>query len=61
MIVLEGATEEAPQEHFWEKLSIAAHVDYYIQIGMSKKDAIKAVATDRGVPKNEIYNEVMKK
>ncbi len=61
VIVLEGATEEAPQEHFWEKLSPAAHVDYYIQTGMSKKDAIKAVATDRGVPKNEIYNEVMKK
>ena len=61
VIVLEGATEEAPQEHFWEKLSPAAHVDYYIQTGMSKKDAIKAVATDRGVPKNEVYNEVMKK
>ncbi len=61
VIVLEGATEEAPQEHFWEKLSPAAHVDYYVQTGMSKKDAIKAVATDRGVPKNEIYNEVMKK
>ncbi|MBQ7035123.1 MAG: 16S rRNA (cytidine(1402)-2'-O)-methyltransferase [Clostridia bacterium] len=61
VIVLEGATEEAPQEHFWEKLSPAAHVDYYIQTGLTKKEAIKLVATDRGVPKNEIYNEVMKK
>ena len=55
------ATEEAPQECFWEKLSPAAHEDYYVQTGMTKKEAIKAVATDRNVPKNEIYNEVMKK
>ena len=61
VLVLEGAKEEAPQETFWEKLSPAAHVDYYVQTGMTKKDAIKAVANDRGVAKNEIYNEVMKK
>ena len=61
VLVLEGAKEEAPQELFWEKLSPAAHVDYYVQTGMSKKDAIKAVATDREVSKSEIYNEVMKK
>ena len=41
--------------------SSAAHVDYYVQTGMTKKDAIKAVAVDRGVAKSEIYNEVMKK
>ena len=61
VVVLEGAKEEAPQEVFWEKLSVPAHVDYYIQTGMTKKEAIKAVAVDRNVPKNEIYNEVMKK
>jgi 16S rRNA (cytidine1402-2'-O)-methyltransferase len=61
VVVVEGAKEEAPQQHFWEKLSPSAHVDYYIQTGMTKKDAIKAAAADRNVPKNEIYNEVMKK
>ena len=61
VIVLEGAKEEAPQEHFWQKLSVSAHVDYYVETGMTKKEAIKAVANDREVPKNEIYNEVMKK
>ena len=61
VIVLEGAAEEKPQEVFWQKLSVSAHVDYYVQTGMTKKDAVKAVAVDRGVAKNEVYNEVMKK
>ena len=61
VLVLEGATEEKQEEAFWQKLTVAAHVDYYVQTGMTKKDAIKAVAADRGVAKNEVYNEVMKK
>lgn len=61
VLVLEGATEEKQEEAFWQKLTVSAHVDYYVQTGMTKKDAIKAAATDRGVAKNEVYNEVMKK
>ena len=61
VLVVEGATEEKQERAFWEKLSPAAHVEYYMETGLSKKEAIKAAATDRGVPKNEIYNEVMKK
>lgn len=61
VLVLEGATEEKQEEAFWEKLSVAAHVDYYVQTGMTKKEAIKAAASDRGIAKNEVYNEVMKK
>lgn len=61
VLVLEGATEEKQEEAFWQKLTVAAHVDYYVQTGMTKKDAIKAAAIDRGVAKNEVYNEVMKK
>ncbi len=61
VLVLEGATEEKQQEAFWQKLTVSAHVEYYIQTGMTKKEAIKAAANDRGVAKNEVYNEVMKK
>lgn len=61
VLVLEGATAP-PEEHpFWEKLSPAAHVEYYIQTGLARKEAIKAAAADRGVPKSEIYNLTMKK
>lgn len=37
------------------KLTVAEHLDYYLKDGMSKSDAVKAVAKDRNVPKNEIY------
>ena len=60
-MIFRPATEEKQEEAFWQKLTVAAHVDYYVQTGMTKKDAIKAAATDRGVAKNEVYNEVMKK
>lgn len=36
-------------------LSVEEHIDYYVKGGMKKNDAIKAVAKDRNVSKNEIY------
>lgn len=39
----------------------AEHVEMLVESGMSKKDAIKAVAKARGVAKNDIYSIVMKK
>ncbi len=52
----EGSTDEAP---FWESLTVPEHVTHYINTGMPKKDAIKAAARDRGVPKNEVYRQVL--
>ena len=43
----------------WSGTDIAAHVESYITSGMSKKDAIKAVARDRGVHKSVIYKEIL--
>ena len=58
VLVIEGADRDelrrAEQESFAE-LSIEEHMDRYLSQGMSKKDAMKAVATDRGVSKREIY------
>lgn len=42
-------------------LSVAEHLEYYVSGGMSKNDAIKAVAKDRNVPKNEIYKQTLQK
>ena len=56
VIVVEGASESAAKED-WSEMSVEAHVESYIASGMSKMDAIKAVAKDRGVPKNVIYKE----
>ena len=56
VLVVEGAPERATGDDFSE-MSVEEHVQSYIDSGMSKMDAIKAVAKDRGVPKNVIYKE----
>jgi len=58
VLVIEGADWEAmkkeEQESFLQ-LSLEEHMERYLSQGMSKKDAMKAVAADRGVSKREIY------
>jgi 16S rRNA (cytidine1402-2'-O)-methyltransferase len=56
VLVVEGAPESTSKED-WSNMSVEEHVESYIAAGMSKMDAIKAVAKDRGVPKNVIYKE----
>lgn len=60
VLVLEGAEEAgcptACDENPLLSLDPREHVQRYIDGGMSKMDAIKAVARERGVPKSEIYN-----
>ena len=58
VLVVEGAPECAAAED-WSELSISDHVAQYMSGGMSKMDAIKAVARERGVHKSVIYKEVL--
>ena len=58
VLIIEGKAEGETKE-FWSDMSIPEHVEYYISMGDSKKDAIKKAAHDRGVPKNEVYKEVI--
>ena len=60
VLILAGTSEEQTELAFWKDMSVINHVDYYIQTGLSKNDAIKAAAKDRGVPKNTVYNEYVK-
>ncbi len=57
VLILEGAAEEAVS---WEDLSVAEHVALYEKGGLSRMEAVKKVATDRKVPKREIYDLVMR-
>jgi len=60
VIVIEGKKAEeiaAEKEASWMAMSVSDHVEMYIKEGMTEKDALKAVAKDRGVSKRDIYNE----
>ncbi len=58
VLVLHGA-KKPDKASDWREMSINEHVNAYIADGMGKMDAIKAVARDRGVPKGEIYKELI--
>ena len=53
VIVVEGNNETQT----FDNLSIKAHVNLYIEDGLTPNEAIKKVAKERNVPKSEIYNE----
>ncbi len=55
VFVCEGMPAE---EAFWAEMTVEDHVEHYIALGLSKMDACKAVARDRGVGKGEIYKEI---
>lgn len=60
VLIMEGATKDELKAHaFWADMSVEEHVEHYLAEGMSKNDAIKAVARARDVAKSEIYNQVM--
>ena len=58
VLIIEGKSEEE-SDAFWQDMTIPEHVEYYISMGDTKKDAIKKAAHDRGVPKNEVYKEMI--
>lgn len=62
VLVLEGRQlkeiEEEKQEK-WNAISIVEHMDIYLKQGLDKKEAMKAVAKDRGISKRDIYQELI--
>lgn len=56
VLVVEGAKE---RENPLNGLSPREHVEEYLKRGLSKQEAVKRAARDRGVPKNEVYKETL--
>lgn len=52
--------DRVKEQNALNKLSAEKHVEFYINSGLSKMDAIKQTAKDRGVNKNEIYKLFVK-
>ena len=58
VLVLEGASQSEAEENPLSSLTPEEHVMHYVNLGMSKMDAIKAASKDRKIPKSEMYKLV---
>ena len=62
VLVLAGADQAALEEEKrrnFEEMTLEEHMALYTDQGLSRKDAMKKVAADRGVSKRDIYRELM--
>lgn len=62
VLVVAGAdkdTVEDAEAAWWVPFTPVAHVDQLVSQGMSKKDAIKQAAKERGMQKRDLYNLVL--
>ena len=62
VMVIEGKSREeirAEEKAQWEEMDIEAHMEYYLERGLDKKEAMKQVAKDRGVSKRDIYQALL--
>lgn len=55
VMIIDGATTQNPLND----LTILEHLKHYIDLGIDKKEAVKKVAQDRGIPKNEVYQQAL--
>lgn len=63
VIVIEGKKHEEIKEEMqdkWKAMELTKHLEYYLSQGINKKDAMKAMAIDRGITKRDIYQELLR-
>ncbi len=63
VLVIEGACEKtlkAETNRKWDEVDILEHMSIYTGEGLTKKEAIKKVAADRGISKREVYAMLIK-
>ena len=62
VLVIEGRSRKEMLEESqksWQEISVEEHMEIYESKGMSRKEAMKEVAKDRGVSKREIYQALL--
>ena len=60
--MLEGVDAKVLEEErqaAWETMSIEEHLALYMGQGQTKKEAMKSVASDRGMTKREVYQYLL--
>lgn len=63
VLVLEGRPEDeiaAEKMDQWGTISISEHMELYTTKGLDKKEAMRAVAKDRGVSRRDIYQQLIR-
>ena len=58
VLVIDGKSEEqqrAEAEARFAELSVTDHMQQFLAKGMTEKEAIKAIARERGIPRREMY------
>ena len=62
VLVIEGkSVQELKEEQIrsWEEMSLEEHMEIYLGQGMERKEAMRAVAKDRGISRREVYNRLL--
>lgn len=62
VLVREGKSRESiekEKQESWQEISIEEHMESYENQGISRKEAMKLVAADRGTTKREIYQYLL--
>ncbi len=62
VLVLEGVSQlslDQEEQDSWKEMCLSEHMDIYLSQNLSKKDAMKKVATDRGISKREVYQSLL--
>ncbi len=59
VLVIEGGSRREKSNVSMAPVSAKARVAYYMESGMSKKDAMRAAAKDCGLSKNELYEQLL--
>lgn len=63
VLVIEGKSREEirrEEKENWENTTLKEHMAVYESQGMNRKEAMKAVAKDRGISKRDVYNSLLK-
>jgi 16S rRNA (cytidine1402-2'-O)-methyltransferase len=58
VIVVEGANTSPEKSYFWEEMSVEEHIQYYLSLGSKRMQAIRQVAKDRGISKEELNSKL---
>ena len=62
VLVIEGLNRKdiiRDRQEEWEKITIEEHMTIYENQGLERKEAMKKVATDRGITKRDVYQSLL--